>query len=136
MKNIKTYAIIGIIVIIIILVIFFMGKNTGKNKPAPLPIDDPNSNVTDAESFEVRNLSNRLHNEMKGFGSSDVDVFSEYSNLSDRLFVAVYNDFNNQYKKDGDGTLLEWIDDEWFFGPRTTLIADNILSRMQRLNLQ
>lgn len=86
--------------------------------PAPLPdLETTGVDLTEQEALEVRQLAMRLHTDMDGIaypGSRDKEAYQQLLGMSDRLFVAVYNDFGELYYKEGNGSLRQWIDDENF----------------------
>ena len=115
--------------------VYYKGKKAG-NTFAPLP---ENSNSSKTEASQIRSISLALHNEMKGIGvNSSIDPFKDYLATTDRIFIAVYNDFNKMYQSEGDGTLREWINGEYWgmFENSNKAIKESITSRMDSLNLQ
>lgn len=140
-SKITLYIIVAIIVIGLLVFIYFMGRRSAKTKieQVPLPIDTAGGvTITQADALKVREIAKALHDNMKGwfnFGFHDEKPFSDLSNLSDTLFVAVYNDFNTLYGGENDGTLREWITSERGWSSSWLTIASNIITRMDRLNL-
>lgn len=142
--NEKRVVIIGIIVIVVALFLYFQGKKAGgrgKAKHIDLPSDlvvggDPNSdpNAGGIPGSTIRRISTALHDDMDGWNLTghNMDPYKEWLTLSDTGFVAVYNDFNDQFYNEGKGTLRKWIMDEMY---RDSLVDDAILPRMAKLNL-
>lgn len=130
--------------IILIYIIYRIGKNKGAVKPNTLPNDtDWGGGLTPSEGTNVRAISERLYRDMDNAwvwvgASRDCEAYQQFLGLSDTLFTAVYNDFNDLYYSKGDGTLKEWISDESFSGTRGCSgdIKDAILKRMDKLNLK
>lgn len=122
---------------VLILILWKWGKVSllNINVPTPLPTDTAGGPLTDAEAEDVRSMAMQLHSDMDGFTVlRDREVWRQFMSMSDRLFVAVYNDFNNLFFDEGNGTLRQWIADEgpWWgdFDSKA-----NIIERMDRLNL-
>ena len=136
LKATSKYVGYGAIALFVLGVIaYYKGKKAG-NTYVPLP---NNSNSSDTEASIIRGLALSLHNEMKGIGvNSSIDPYKEYLATTDRIFVAVYNDFNKMYQGEGDGTLREWINGEYWgmFDNSNKTIKEGITARMDNLNLQ
>lgn len=111
----KTYLYIGISILFVGFVIYWFGKKASTIQQAPLPNELPGmKELTTPEAKTVRDVATRLYNEMNGFNfTRDTKPYADFNNLSDKLFIAVYNDFNNSYASKGSGTLKEWINDEY-----------------------
>jgi len=123
--------------VVVIVVVWKLkgGSLININRPTPLPTDNAGGELTDSEAQAVREIAMRLHSDMDGFTVvRDRETYREWMSMPDRLFVAVYNDFNNLYFNDGQGTLRQWIANEgpWWgdFDSKA-----NIIERMDRLNL-
>lgn len=127
-------------VIFILWYIYYRGKKKGemgKPKVIDIPQDIPHpSNPSQllVDGNKVRRIATSLHDDMDGwnFGHDD-KIYEEFAGLSDTEFTAVYNDFNERYYSEGEGTLKEWIQNEVF--GNWTIIDDIILPKMARLNL-
>ena len=136
LSSTSKYTAWGLVVILLGgMAIYYKGKKSG-NTFVPLP---NNSNSTETEASIIRGLALALHNEMKGVGvNSSIDPFKDYLATTDRIFVSVYNDFNKMYQADGDGTLREWINGEYWgmFDNSNKTIKESITARMDNLNLQ
>lgn len=126
-------AITIVVVILIILSVYFTGKKAGKQGKIRI-IDLPSDNGGTIDPNKIRRIATELYNDMYGYNyrGHDMRAYQDFAMLSDTEFVAVYNDYNNQYYSLGSGTLKEWIMDEMFFDE---LIDDIILPRMAKLNL-
>ena len=111
---------------------------------APLPADNPLSpgagQLTQEEARQVREISISLYQVLKGWALDiffrDPEPYQDFMGLSDRLFVAVYNDFNTNYS-DGKDTLRNWINNDLYYGgSRAYHAIEMIITRMNRLNLK
>ena len=132
------YVLLGIVVIVLALVWKFQGSLFNINVPQDLP-DEPN--LTDSERQAVRELSMRLHADMKGinvFSSArDREAWAQLMSMSDRLFVAVSNDYNRLYYRESQGTLRQWVSDEaWWVDVAGIAGKNQVLERMAGLNIQ
>lgn len=144
LAGVKMYVYAALIVLIIVVAIYFVGRKSGSTKIEQVPLpNDTNSGkqLTDAEATKVRTIAQELHDDMDGLNllSHKLDPYRELSNLSDTMFVAVYNDFNTLFADSGE-TLRKWLENEtWYTFGLTSIFAElkqNILDRMNRLNLQ
>ena len=61
---------------------------------------------------EIRNLSDRMYTAMKGLGTNNdlYAAFNELKTASD--FCAIVDRFSKDWAGEGDGDLLEWLDDD------------------------
>lgn len=138
------WVIIGVIVVIILTAVYFVGRGDGTTKidTVPLPGDQNwGESLNDSESKKVREITLRLYAEMKGLNFSyDKNLYREVGALTDELFVALYNDFNQMYADEGKGTLRAWIASEGggfsFASSSFAEIQAGIINRMNALNLQ
>jgi len=131
------------LIIFVLVYIWYQGKKSGeagKPKQTDIPIDifGSSGNVL-VDGGKVRRIATELHNDMDGFNiGHDDEIYTEFSTLSDSETTAVYNDFNERYFSEGEGTLTEWIQAEYFMGTvgfSWTIIDDVILPKLLRLNL-
>jgi len=136
------------LVVAVVLAIYLVNRNSTPDfNQVPLPTGGGTLSNSDAQI--VRSLAMRLHDDMAGIaipGFRDTDAYSEFLQLTDVMFVAVYNDFGKLYFSEGDGTLREWIDNENFSYTFSILtpwsiyqgneVKDEIFIRMNALNLQ
>lgn len=149
LSDMQKYASWGVAALLLIgAVAYFKGKSSG-NTYVPLP---ENSNSSETEAQLIRKMSLALYNEMKGLAlNSSIQPFKNYLEAPDRLFIAVYNDFNSMYENEGSilgiiggkSTLRDWIKSEFwgitdFFGGENSnsAIKNAIINRMNTLNLQ
>lgn len=143
MKNVKGILIgsavmLGVIGILIIVIIVL--RKRGKSvAPAVLPKQTNwGSTLTDAESAQIKRLADALYQDLKGIAwNRNENVYIEYAQTSDRVFVGVANYFAEQY---GDGeTLYDWIDSEWWLLTgkyKTGGVIDSIKMRLLSFNLK
>lgn len=108
----KWHIIIGFLIIAIVFFIYYQGNKAGKassSTPEPIPLPE---GVDLPNGWSAKPVVVELYQAMKGMGTNVPTVREALSNLNDAQLVAVYNEFNNQYFKDGDGDLLAWFADE------------------------
>ncbi len=138
-EKIKIYIITGITIVVLILVIYYLGRRSNKTNPATLPQDKPNSPLSEAEKQQVETITTNLHDEMKGTNwvTRDTAPHEAFARLGDKLFVAVYNKFNQKYFSEYNQTLKVWYDKEHYNSLfRNWLDLRNvIISRFAKLNL-
>ncbi len=122
-------------VIIVILIIYYYGKSSGSVGQVPLPPDDPNAPLTEAEKQKIRSIVLALHEDMDGYNflGHNMQPYKDWLLLSNTGFVSVYNDFNRMYFSEGEGTLREWIENEQY--NQWTLIDDVVIPKMNLWNL-
>ena len=128
----------AIAVLILAILSYYKGKANGSSLIEAAPLPTEGGILTNTDSQLVRELVLKLHNSLKGFGNifRDEKPYLRLANASDRLFVAIYNDFNSMYAKEDKGTLRDWINDDWYqSGTQTAGAVRSILGRMDTLNL-
>ena len=140
MPKLKKPLIIILSVMGIALILFFIGKKAGSThiEQIPLPEDQPGTDLSVEEQQRVRQIAMDLNSILKGW-SLDIffrrsDPYDEMLLLNDTLFVAVYNDYNQNF---GDGeTLRGALEADWYFSKSDAGTAVQlILKRMNKLNL-
>lgn len=139
----KSPVAIMIYVIVIAIIIYYIGKSMGKfsNTPNPLPKDDGSGagTINEFEAQFIRQTVERMHYDLDSYlvasmlSNRDNQVYVDFSTMSDTLFVATYNDFNNLYLKEDKGTLKTWISDEYGLDGDVQTI---IMQRFAKLNLK
>jgi hypothetical protein len=121
-------------------VLFFLAKwgikkiiKATKLKPPPAKL------IPDQRSLPVgwspTPLATELHNVLEGWPGNAWDKAETYAKLTaltDGQFIAVYNEFNKLYYREGEGTLTDWIRDEY----NQPANSDVIEARLLRLNLE
>lgn len=120
-------------------VIYTRGKNKGKDDervkivPAPLPVVDPAKGISEDVSKRVRAYALTLHEDLVEFwGARDIALYNRLAVENDVILISVYNDFNELYGKDKNGTLTKWLQDEIMH----SLSMKLIVKRFQGLNLK
>lgn len=142
-QKLKMYTITAIIIIIVIIAIYIYGRRSVGKKPVVLPQDRPGSPLTQAEQTQAETLARSLHDEMKGLNvwfDRNLTPHQNYSQLSDKMFVAVYNKFNQLFYTEANETLRGWYESEdnlpLIAGSTNFVTLKNaILERMDRLKL-
>jgi len=122
------------------LIVWYLDKDNAKNKVAKIfnycsteksKIDKIERGLGDVE---IRNLSDKLHDAMKGMGTKEKDVYDAFKSLKTASdFCALSDRFNRDYGSEGD--LLEWLDDdfdqtsEWMqiYRPIRDIVEDTLL---------
>ncbi len=128
----------AIAVLVLAALSYYKGKANGSSTIDYVPLPTGNGVLTNTDSQLVRELVLKLHNSLKGVGNifRDEKPFVRMANASDKMFIGIYNDFNSMYAKDDQGTLRNWINDDWFHtGTETAGAVLTILGRMDTLNL-
>jgi len=130
---------VGALAILILAILsYYKGKASGTTKIEAAPLPTEGGSLSNTDSQLVREIVLKIHNSLQGIGFifRDVLPFLRLANASDKLFVAIYNDFNNLYAKADKGTLRNWINDDWYqSGTQTAGAVRSILGRMDTLNL-
>jgi hypothetical protein len=132
------WVLLAIAVIVLAVVWKLKGPLFNINVPQDLP-DEPDLSTSERQA--VRELSMRLHADMKGinvFSSlRDREAWAQLMGMSDRMFVAVSNDFNKLYYREGEGTMRQWLSDEAWWADTAGIAGKNqVLERMASLNIQ
>lgn len=139
MDNTTKIASTGAIAVLVLAIFsYYKGKASGSTKIEAAPLPTEGGALTSTDSQLVREIVLKIHNSLKGVGNifRDEKPFLRLANASDKLFIAIYNDFNNLYAKAEKGTLRDWINDDWYqSGTQTAGAVRSILGRMDTLNL-
>lgn len=135
------YYIIALLAIIVIIIIILSIKKKSNSQNSPLPTDSAGGPLTQAEAEVVRKIVLDLHDDMDGinwlFWSRNTKVYMDLATLSDKFFVAVYNDFNNLFGSEKNGTLKNWIQNDLFYkGTKEGGAYPILMERFSKLNLQ
>jgi hypothetical protein len=123
------------------LLVYLWGRKSGTVKPITLPNDTPgNQALSPQEAEYVRKLANDLYSDMDGinFLKRDHKLYEDFLNTSDRIFVAIYNDFNYLYYAKSKQTLRQWIEGEQFWWQdvfKGNQIKNLLIRKFNRLNL-
>jgi hypothetical protein len=137
-KNTKYASIGAMAVLALVMFTYYKGRASGSPliEQAPLPV---NKGLSNTDQQFVRELVLKLYDALKGFGNifRDDTPFIRLATSPDKIFIATYNDFNTLYGKEDNGTLRDWIKDDWYYaGTQTSGAVTTILGRMDALNLK
>lgn len=123
-----------LVAIILVSVILYVAYKRVKSFVQVQNADVNNGNLVEEKSY-YKDLATRIYNGFKGANwgvSSREALLNELLILNDDELKATYNHFNKVSSKDGEGTLRQWIVDE--FLPFSDIKAA-VLDRMSTLNL-
>jgi hypothetical protein len=140
----KTTIILIVVIVVIgfIVFIYFIGRRSAKVKieQVPLPTDQPNgSQINSSDASHVRQISQAIHDDLSGisWGFHNAQPYNDMLSLSDTLFVAVYNDFNNLFSAENDGTMRDWLKSDYaWIGSTWSTVVNSVLLRMDKLGLR
>jgi hypothetical protein len=148
----KMYLIIGVVVSILVIgiLIYKSGKKKGSVEQAALPDDMPILSASGAkigtlttdQAKTVRELSQKLFTEIDSWGTVNDEPFKQLVELSDTLFVAVYNDYSKNYYSKTKKTLAQSISGLYSLGSYSTVtvgtsqLKETIMNRFAKLNLK
>jgi len=138
-KYLTGIGVIAAMVVVVYLIYKFATKQPDFNA---VPLPNEGTDPTD-----IRSITLRLHSDMEGFTlNRNLEVWTEFLELSDADFIAVYNDFGTMYYPESGQSLREWVDGETFafnssvFTPWSIYTGNEIkagvIDRMDQLNLQ
>lgn len=134
----KKYLYIGGGVLLLILIIYFIGRRAGKRNAEGPKVNYPKGGEDIPASWSPEPLVKELHNAMDGLFTLSTTKDAAWKKLrdlpTDEMVIATYDVYNQRYFKDGKGTLVQWIDDEYYYDP-TTGIKASTLARLRNLNL-
>lgn len=130
-KGVSILVILGIGV-----VTYFSIKKWLKNRPPKVTYPQGGKGIP--LGFDPKPYAEKAYNAMKGVNFSispqrDSALISIASLPTDDMFVSVYDVFNQMYMGEGEGTLREWIEDEWFI---SMPIKNTLKARFDKLNLK
>lgn len=137
----NTAKVIGISTFVLLLaglVVYQRGKYSGKKEetkvvPVPLPDTDPEAGITDDVVKRVRAYALSLHEDLtEVFGIRNIDLYKRLVAENDNILIYVYNDFNQLYAGEKDGSLAQWLQDEMI----QTNAMRTIIERFNGLNIK
>lgn len=131
-KKIVTYIIVILVIAAILYYFYYKGKKDAGVEQAELP-DDYNGALNETERKFVRELTEKIYKDVDSWGLSDDDLFQELAALSSKLFVAVYNDYNDLYFSERKKTLKGEIEDLQSLDGD---IQDILIAKFQKNNLK
>lgn len=120
------------------LLIWYFSKR--KAVIADVPNDTLDGKPTQAENDQANAIARALWDSFENYGVMNfwyrpLRPFEDFAAVSDRVFVLVYNRFNQLYSMSGNGTLREWFNNDAFSKNDWEYIENTLFSRMNRLNL-
>ena len=125
-------AVVLVILMVLIIVIVVLARKK-KIETVPLPSEtDWGRALTESESATIKRIADGLYNDMKGLNvfKRNYDIYVEYNNANDKIFVGVANYFAQTY---GNGeSLAQWMKDEVYSWTsyQTDGLADAIIARL------
>lgn len=150
LKNPWTWVVVAVVAAL--LMWKYRGPLISVFRPSPLPTHGgAGVPLTGQEATMVRSITQRLWTDIDRwnnpwFASRDTETWKQYLELTDPLFIAVYNDFGSLYYGRAAKTLKDYLREENFsltssvFMPwgvwSGTQLKDALLERMDNLNLQ
>lgn len=125
-------AVVLVVLMVLIIVIVVLARKK-KIETVPLPSEtDWGRALTESESATIKRIADGLYNDMKGLNvfKRNYDIYVEYNNTNDKIFVGVANYFAQTY---GNGeSLAQWMKDEAYSWTsyQTDGLADAIIARL------
>lgn len=125
-------AVVLVVLMVLIIVIVVLARKK-KIETVPLPSEtDWGRALTESESATIKRIADGLYNDMKGLNvfKRNYDIYVEYNNANDKIFVGVANYFAQTY---GNGeSLAQWMKDEVYSWTsyQTDGLADAIIARL------
>lgn len=125
-------AVVLVVLMVLIIVIVVLARKK-KVDTIPLPSEtDWGRTLTESESATIKRIADGLYNDMKGLNvfKRNYDIYVEYNNTNDKIFVGVANYFAQTY---GNGeSLAQWMKDEAYSWTsyQTDGLADAIIARL------
>jgi len=110
--------------------VYYKGKSSNDMEHVALPSEK--GELTGDEKIKIRDYTLKLHDDLTSYGLRNYRLYQDLLIESDRLLVAVYNDFNDMYSKEDSGTLRKWMNDE--ISKAFPMVQ--LIDKMNRLNLQ
>ncbi len=137
-KPLIKYSVIVAVVIIIVVACYYYGRKSAKvDNLTNLPNEtDWGAALSDAESEEVRVCALELYNDLKGahfLSSRDDTPYDKMNVMSDRLLVAVANQFKSAYCAE-DESIITWLEGDVFSGKMLEKV-DNLVKRLINLGI-
>lgn len=129
-------AVLAVVIVLVVVIVVLVRRR--KAETAVLPQEtDWGKTLTDTESANIKRIADALYKDLKGIAwLRNSDLYVEYAQTSDRVFVGVANYFAQTY---GNGeSLYQWLDSEWWWlsGTRITDgLIDSIKMRLKSFNL-
>lgn len=106
-----------LIIVIVLVVMYLIGRAAGLRKAEKDQVKLPNNGLGIPTGWDPVPLANELFTVMDGVASNGTiqkdRVFNKCLGLTPDQLVAVYNAFNRLFRSKNDGTLTQWLRDEW-----------------------
>lgn len=133
LSNTSKYIALGSVAILGLTALsYFKGKDAGSTTIKPVPLPKEGGQLNENERQKVRGYSLKLHEDLTEiFGIRDNRLYQNLNSESDKVLVAIYNDFNNLYGNEDNGTLTQWLQDELV----PTYTMKPVIDRMINLSL-
>lgn len=112
---------------------YFLLKKIFGDEGTPDEKQLPDSGKGIPIGWTARPYSTALYSALKGYPgniSEKALIIERLISLTNDQLIAVYNDFNLLYYKEGEGTMLQWLRDE-NFSPNN---IDVLINRLMLLN--
>lgn len=132
-KGILIGSVVVLVVLIVLIIVIVVLARKKKASTIPLPSEtDWGRALTESESATIKRIADGLYNDMKGLNvfKRNYDIYVEYNNTNDKIFVGVANYFAQTY---GNGeSLAQWMKDEAYSWTsyQTDGLADAIIARL------
>lgn len=130
-------AVVLVVLMVLIIVIVVLARKK-KIETVQLPSEtDWGRALTEGESATIKRIADGLYNDMKGLNvfKRNYDIYVEYNNANDKIFVGVANYFAQTY---GNGeSLAQWMKDEAYSWTsyQTDGLADAIIARLAQYGI-
>jgi hypothetical protein len=144
----KNYVWGAVLVVAGLIGIYYWGKNNGSVLPAPLPNDtlpktDPvtgqtTNALTEAESSLIVSLTNEFESQRGYIIDPSYELLNEILGTSDRVFVGIYNYYNQLYASPPDTlkTIINHYSNYKIWFSEINHQYDAIVARMDKLGLK
>ena len=132
-KGVLIGSAVAIVVLMVLIIVIVVLARKKKTETVPLPSEtDWGRALTESESATIKRIADGLYNDMKGLNvfKRNYDIYVEYNNTNDKIFVGVANYFAQTY---GNGeSLAQWMKDEAYSWTsyQTDGLADAIIARL------
>ena len=132
-KGVLIGSAVAMVVLMVLIIVIVVLARKKKSETVPLPSEtDWGRALTESESATIKRIADGLYNDMKGLNvfKRNYDIYVEYNNTNDKIFVGVANYFAQTY---GNGeSLAQWMKDEVYSWTsyQTDGLADAIIARL------
>jgi hypothetical protein len=127
-----------LVVAIILAAVYLSGRRKGKEQAYEyVPLPDGGASIPSAwKDGNLKEIVAELADRLDGVLTWDIEKeksFATLMALTDDQLTAVYNEFNRQFEHKGQGTMTQWIVDEWSVSIVT--IRPALVKRLRTLGL-